>query len=108
MKYVVDLYRRMEDSAVMTLKDMKHKRVAAKILGAAMAMMMTMLCVFAEGEGSGTDYIGSVTSAMSSSLESLVGKIAAVCAGLVGVALTVFGIKWASRVIKSFFSKIAG
>ncbi len=62
----------------------------------------------AEGDGTSTVDISAVTDSMTSSLKDLVGKAAIACGGIVAVGLTIFGLKWVVRTLKSFFSKIAG
>ena len=78
---------------------------AAKATGAVMALSMMAVTAFADGEG---DVIETVTNSMTSELTSLVSKLGTAAAGIVGVGLTIFGIKWAVRNLKSFFNKIAG
>lgn len=62
----------------------------------------------ASGSGSGSTVdISAITDSMTSSLSDLVSKVSIACAGVVGVGLTIFGIKWVVKTVKSFFSKIA-
>ena len=73
---------------------------------AAMAVNSLALTAFAEEQGSTVD-LSSVTSTMTTSLTDLVSKTAVACAAVVGVGLTIFGIKWVVRQIISFFRAIA-
>ncbi|MCH5194328.1 MAG: hypothetical protein J1F11_10225 [Oscillospiraceae bacterium] len=73
---------------------------------AAMAVNMLALNALAEEAGGGVD-ISSVTTQMTTSLTDLVSKAAVACAGVVGVGLTIFGLKWVVTKIMSFFRAIA-
>ena len=86
----------------------RKNQIVPKTIGACAAISAAALSVFAEGESSSGVDISSITSAMTTSLTDLVSKVALACAGVVGVGLTIFGIKWCVRTVKSFFSKIAG
>lgn len=83
------------------------KKIVPAVIAGTVAIQTMAVGAFAEDAGGGVD-ISSVTSSMTSSLTSLVGTVALACAGVVGVGLTIFGLKYAVKVIKSFFAKIAG
>ena len=89
----------------------KHQ-IVPKVVSVAAAATTALTCASfsasAEEAGASTVDISSVTSAMTTSLTDIVSKVAVACAGVVGVGLTIFAIKWAVRTIKSFFAKIAG
>lgn len=89
-------------------------RIVPKLVSVSAAATTAMTCAAigasaetASGSGNSVD-ISSVTDAMTSSLTDLVGKVAVGCAAVVGVGLTIFGIKWCVKTVKSFFSRIAG
>lgn len=92
---------------VMEVRDCVIKKAVPLSVSAVAAANALMISAFAEGESTGVD-ISAITDSMTSSLTDLVGKVALACAGVVGVGLTIFGIKWVVRTIKSFFTKIAG
>lgn len=79
-------------------------RKAAPITIAVVAASNATIVSFAESEVD----ISAVTDTITSSLSDLVSKAALACAAVVGVGLTIFGIKWVVKTIKGFFSKIAG
>lgn len=89
------------------VRDCVIKKAVPLSISAVAATNALMISAFAEGESTGVD-ISAITDSMTSSLTDLVGKVALACAGVVGVGLTIFGIKWVVRTIKSFFTKIAG
>lgn len=89
------------------VRDCVIKKAVPLSVSAVAAANALMISAFAEGESTGVD-ISAITDSMTSSLTDLVGKVALACAGVVGVGLTIFGIKWVVRTIKSFFTKIAG
>lgn len=89
------------------VRDCVIKKAVPLSVSAVAACNALMISAFAEGESTGVD-ISAITDSMTSSLTDLVGKVALACAGVVGVGLTIFGIKWVVRTIKSFFTKIAG
>lgn len=94
---------------VMEVRDCVIKKAVPLSVSAVAAANALMISAFAEGESTGTGVdISAITDSMTSSLTDLVGKVALACAGVVGVGLTIFGIKWVVRTIKSFFTKIAG
>ncbi|MBP1550345.1 MAG: hypothetical protein J6A05_10110 [Oscillospiraceae bacterium] len=91
------------------VRDCVIKKAVPLSVSAVAAANALMISAFAEGETTGTGVdISAITDSMTSSLTDLVGKVALACAGVVGVGLTIFGIKWVVRTIKSFFTKIAG
>lgn len=92
---------------VMEVRDCVIKKAVPLSVSAVAAANALMISAFAEGESTGVD-ISAITDSMTSSLTDLVSKVALACAGVVGVGLTIFGIKWVVRTIKSFFTKIAG
>ena len=92
---------------VIEVRDCVIKKAVPLSVSAVAAANALMISAFAEGESTGVD-ISAITDSMTSSLTDLVGKVALACAGVVGVGLTIFGIKWVVRTIKSFFTKIAG
>lgn len=81
----------------------REHRLVPKVISAASALSVASIAVAAEG----TADIDTVTSAMTTSLTDLVGKAAVACAGVVGVALTIFGIKWVVKSIRGFFASVA-
>ncbi|MBP1559719.1 MAG: hypothetical protein J6C96_00525 [Oscillospiraceae bacterium] len=66
------------------------------------------LCISASAEEAGGVDISAVTTSMTTSLIDLVTKAAVACAAVVGAGLSIYGIKWAVKTIRGFFSKIAG
>lgn len=91
----------------------REHRFVPKSVAAVSAVSMALSGVpinasAASGGGSGSSIdISSVTDSMTSSLSDLVSKVAVACAGVVGAGLTIFGLKWVVKTVKSFFSKIA-
>ena len=83
----------------------REHRVVPKVIAATSALSVASIAAFAEG--SVTSDLDTVTSAMTSSLTDLVSKAAVACAGVVGVALTIFGIKWVVKTIRGFFASVA-
>lgn len=92
---------------VMEVRDCVIKKAVPLSISAVAATNALMISAFAEGESTGVD-ISAVTDAMTTSLTDLVTKVALACAGIVGVGLTIFGLKWVVKTLKSFFSRIAG
>lgn len=90
------------------VRDCVIKKAVPLSISAVAAANALMISAFAEEAGGSTVDISAITDSMTSSLTDLVGKVALACAGVVGVGLTIFGIKWVVRTIKSFFTKIAG
>lgn len=90
------------------VRDCVIKKAVPLSISAVAAANALMISAFAEEAGGSTVDISAITNSMTSSLTDLVGKVALACAGVVGVGLTIFGIKWVVRTIKSFFTKIAG
>ena len=87
------------------VRDCVIKKAVPLSISAVAAMNAIAISAFAEGES--TVDISAVTTSMTTSLTDLVSKAAVACAGVVGVGLTIFGIKWVVRTIKGFFSKIS-
>lgn len=86
----------------------KHKLVPkafAVVSSGALALTGTAIVSSAEGTTSTVD-ISAVTESMTTNLSDLVSKAATACAGVVGIALTIFGLKWVIRQIISFFCHI--
>lgn len=87
-------------------------RIIPKLVSVSAAATTAMTCAAigasAETASGNSVDISSVTDAMTSSLTDLVSKVAVGCAAVVGVGLTIFGIKWCVKTVKSFFSRIAG
>lgn len=81
----------------------REHRLVPKVISAASALSVASIAAAAEG----TADIDTVTSAMTTSLTDLVGKAAVACAGVVGVSLTIFGIRWVVKTIRSFFASLA-
>ena len=80
----------------------REHRLVPKVISAASALSVASIAAAAEG----TADLDTVTSAMTTSLGELVSKAAVACAGVVGVALTIFGIKWLVKTIRGFFSTV--
>lgn len=80
------------------------KKIVATVAGACMAVSMLAMSAFAEGASSVYD---SVTSTLTTELTSLVEKAGVAIAGVVGIGLVIFGVKWLVGVLKSFFKKLA-
>lgn len=81
------------------------KKVVAVACSACMAVSMLAMSAFAEESASGV--YDTVTSSMTTELTSLVSKAGVAIAGVVGVGLVIFGVKWLVGVLKSFFKKLA-
>lgn len=79
------------------------KKIVATAAGACMAVSMLAMSAFAEGASSVYD---TVTTSMTTELTSLVEKAGVAIAGVVGVGLVIFGVKWLVGVLKSFFKKL--
>ena len=84
----------------------REHRIVPKVIAATSALSVASIAASAEGSTVTSD-LDTVTSAMTTSLTDLVGKAAVACAGVVGVALTIFGIKWVVKTIRGFFSSVA-
>lgn len=82
----------------------KFKKVYASILGAALAVSCMAMNAFASTGSSGV--LDTVTSSMTEQLTDLVTKAGVAIAAVVGIGLTIFGVKWLISVLKSFFSKL--
>ena len=82
----------------------KHK-IVPKAMGACAALTVTGVSA-AAAEGDTVD-ISTVTNTITTELTSLVSKVAVACAAVVGVGLTIFGIRWAVIKVMSFFRAIA-
>ncbi len=89
------------------VRDCVIKKAVPLSISAVAAANALMVSAFAEEAGTSTVDISAVTDSMTSSLSDLVSKTALACAGIVGVGLTIFGLKWVVRQLKSFFAKIA-
>lgn len=89
------------------VRDCVIKKAVPLSVSAVAAANALMISAFAEGEATGVD-ISAITDSMTTSLTDLVTQVALACAGVVGVGLTIFGIKWVVKTLKSFFNKIAG
>lgn len=94
----------MNDIKTRLIEFERENKLVPKAVGVCTALAMTAVPAFAEGESA----VKTVTDSMKTELTTLAGDVATACAGVVGVALTIFGIKWAIKSVKSFFSKIAG
>lgn len=81
------------------------KKIAAVALSAVAAISCMAMAVCAEETSSGV--LDTVTTSMTTQLTELVSKAGVAIAGVVGVGLVIFGIKWLVGVIKSFFKKLA-
>lgn len=84
----------------------REHRIVPKVIAATSALSVASIAASAEGSTVTSD-LDTVTSAMTTSLTDLVGKAAVACAGVVGVALTIFGIKWVVKTIRVFFASVA-
>lgn len=81
------------------------KKIIATAISGCMAVSMLAMSAFAEESASGV--YDTVTSSMTTELTSLVSKAGVAIAGVVGVGLVIFGVKWLVGVLKSFFKKLA-
>ena len=90
------------------VRDCVIKKAVPLSISAVAAAQALMISAFAEEAGATTVDISAVTDSMTASLTDLVTKAALACAGIVGVGLTIFGLKWVVKTLKSFFSRIAG
>lgn len=83
------------------------KKVVSIAMGAAIAVSVAAMSAFAEeAGGSASSVYDTVTSSMTTELTSLVQKAGVAIAGVVGVGLVIFGVKWLVGVLKSFFKKL--
>lgn len=84
------------------------KKVVSIAMGAAVAVSVAAMSAFAETGASGgaSSVYDTVTSSMTTELTSLVSKAGVAIAGVVGVGLVIFGVKWLVGVLKSFFKKL--
>lgn len=94
----------MEKKNLLTV--VKDKAIMTGMSVASAANILALTAFAEEGGGSSVD-ISSVTTQMTTSLTDLVSKAAVACAAVVGVGLTIFGLKWVVRKLMSFFSAIA-
>lgn len=83
----------------------KVKKVYASVLGAVFAVSCMAMNAFA-ADSSSSGVLDTVTSSMTEQLTSLVTKAGVAIAAVVGIGLTIFGVKWLIGVLKSFFSKL--
>lgn len=84
----------------------RAKKVVVSVMGACMAVSMLAMSAFAETGGSASSVYDTVTNSMTTELTSLVQKAGVAIAGVVGVGLVIFGVKWLVGVLKSFFKKL--
>lgn len=84
----------------------RAKKIVASVMGACMAVSMLAMSAFAE-EASASSVYDTVTTSMTTELTSLVSKAGVAIAGVVGVGLIIFGVKWLVGVLKGFFKKLA-
>ena len=84
----------------------RAKKIVASVMGACMAVSMLAMSAFAEGASASGVY-DTVTNSMTTELTSLVSKAGVAIAGVVGVGLVIFGVKWLVGVLKGFFKKLA-
>ncbi len=85
-----------------------EKKVIPAVVAVSCAVSTMAVGAFAEEAGGGGIDISSVTSSMQSALTGLVTAVAVACGATVVAGLTIFGLKYAVKTIKSFFAKIAG
>ena len=88
----------------------RAKKIVASVMGACMAVSMLAMSAFAETGASASGASGvydTVTNSMTTELTSLVSKAGVAIAGVVGVGLVIFGVKWLVGVLKGFFKKLA-
>lgn len=86
------------------------KKIVSIAMGAAIAVSVAAMSAFAETGASASGASGvydTVTNSMTTELTSLVSKAGVAIAGVVGVGLIIFGVKWLVGVLKSFFKKLA-
>ena len=83
-------------------------RVAKKTfcVGMAAVSAVSMLAMSAFAEDS-SGVIDTVTSEMTTQLSNVAAKAGVAIAGVIGVGLSIFAVKWLVGVVKSFFSKLA-
>lgn len=84
----------------------RAKKIVASVMGACMAVSVLAMSAFAE-EASASGVYDTVTNSMTTELTSLVSKAGIAIAGVVGVGLVIFGVKWLVGVLKGFFKKLA-
>lgn len=84
----------------------RAKKIVASVMGACMAVSMLAMSAFAEAGASASGVYDTVTNSMTTELTSLVSKAGVAIAGVVGVGLVIFGVKWLVGVLKSFFKKL--
>lgn len=82
------------------------KKVVSIAMGAAIAVSVAAMSAFAESGTSASSVYDTVTNSMTTELTSLVQKAGVAIAGVVGVGLVIFGVKWLVGVLKSFFKKL--
>lgn len=84
----------------------RAKKIVVSVMGACMAVSMLAMSAFAESGTSASSVYDTVTNSMTTELTSLVQKAGIAIAGVVGVGLVIFGVKWLVGVLKSFFKKL--
>ena len=84
----------------------RAKKIVVSVMGACMAVSMLAMSAFAESGTSASSVYDTVTNSMTTELTSLVQKAGVAIAGVVGVGLVIFGVKWLVGVLKSFFKKL--
>ena len=85
----------------------RANKIAVSVMSACMAVSMLAMSAFSESGASASGVYDTVTSSMTTELTSLVSKAGVAIAGVVGVGLVIFGVKWLVGVLKSFFKKLA-
>ena len=85
----------------------KRKAVAIGLAVCSTVSCLAMSAFATDGSSSASSALDTVTSTMTTELTSLVSKGAIAVAGVVGVGLTIFGIKWLVGTLKSFFSRLS-
>ena len=85
------------------------KKVVSIAMGAAIAVSVAAMSAFAEGASApgASGVYDTVTNSITTELTSLVSKAGVAIAGVVGVGLVIFGVKWLVGVLKGFFKKLA-
>lgn len=89
--------------------EQEHKIVPKSIAAvtSATAAFATVAVGASAAEGESSVDLTAVTESLTTSLKDLVSKAAVACAAVVGVALTIYGIKWLVNVVRNFFSSVA-
>lgn len=87
------------------LKERINKIMYAVPMSAAAAVSAIAMNAFAETANSGV--IDTVTSELTTQLTDVASKAGVAIAGVIGVGLSIFAVKWLVGVVKGFFSKLA-